>query len=334
MTWYVPTSGWNRWFRFTAIVSVCAAGLISQGCGKKAAVDPWPENALAQVGDEFITKDDLEKESAYRASLGRDVPSDADLLNEMVEHKALLNQAQRDGVASEYETARTVDNLVITKWKDKVFREVEGSVTVTDDEIAQFYRDEVERYTQKAKVRLSLLRLKVPMTASDETRQQALQKMVTARDTALQSPSEPSKRKASVRGFGAVAADYSDEATSRYRGGDIGWLEVDNFDYRWPKSVLETGFRLQVGEVSGVLNLEDGVYLVRKTDERPGQITPLEDLQESIRKTLETKKLHELRQAAVQAAIKESGVRFPDTPAASGYAATGNVSKVHPEQGS
>jgi parvulin-like peptidyl-prolyl isomerase len=103
--------------------------------------------------------------------------------------------------------------------------------------------------------------------------------------------------------------EYSEEATSRFKGGDIGWMQSGEMSYRWPSSVVQAAFALQsVGDVSPVIETEDGFYLLMKLDSRDTLVRPLdESLRASIRRKLFNQKRTELTQS-IQA---EWGV---DTP--------------------
>jgi foldase protein PrsA len=68
---------------------------------------------------------------------------------------------------------------------------------------------------------------------------------------------------------------YSDEATSRFKGGDIGWLQDGAARYRWPEVVVETAFNLDAGAISEVLETDAGFYLIKQLDSRASQVRPL-----------------------------------------------------------
>jgi len=69
---------------------------------------------------------------------------------------------------------------------------------------------------------------------------------------------------------------YSEEGTSRFKGGDIGWLSTREERYRWPDAVVEAAFALEIGEMSELIETEDGYYLLKKTDGREAVLPALE----------------------------------------------------------
>ena len=105
-----------------------------------------------------------------------------------------------------------------------------------------------------------------------------------------------------------MAADASEDTVSRYRGGDIGWQEPGQEKYRWPKPVMEAAFALKKGETSDVIDFEDGLYVVMKSDERPSFVTPFEEAKVTMRRRMIRDK-----QAAVEAQFRSnltSGVQI------------------------
>jgi parvulin-like peptidyl-prolyl isomerase len=92
---------------------------------------------------------------------------------------------------------------------------------------------------------------------------------------------------ADTRGFGQVAADFSDDQLTRYRGGDAGWFADDGLETRWPKEILTAGFALKnAGEISPVIRGRDGFYAVKKLDARPSIVTPLAQVRSVIERRL------------------------------------------------
>jgi parvulin-like peptidyl-prolyl isomerase len=92
---------------------------------------------------------------------------------------------------------------------------------------------------------------------------------------------------AAEKGFGQVAADFSEDQATRYRGGDAGWFTGDFLVERWPKEVLAAGLALaNVGDVSEIIHAADGFYFVKKMDARPSVVAPLAQVQGGIERRL------------------------------------------------
>ena len=114
------------------------------------------------------------------------------------------------------------------------------------------------------------------MTQTTECARQRLATLLAAQAT----------RDGRIPGFGALAAEASEHATSRYRGGDIGWIETGRDAYPLPAAIVETGFALPVGGVSDVIETEEGLYVVMKQDQREARTAPFEEVADTLRRRL------------------------------------------------
>ena len=124
-----------------------------------------------------------------------------------------------------------------------------------------------------------------------------------------ESPAEGG-RGGAAGGFGQVAAQYSDDQVSRYRGGDIGWLDEGNFSYRWPKAVLEAGYALEKGAHSPVIETDSGLFVVMKTDSRDESSSSFEEVKSSLRRELLAKKRAEIEAAFLKETREITGAEI------------------------
>ena len=90
-------------------------------------------------------------------------------------------------------------------------------------------------------VHAALIRIAASPHAVGKDKAELLKRAETARTEAL--ALEPG-----VPGFGGVAVNYSEDQDSRYRGGDIGWLQAGTIDGRWDRKVSEAVFALTASE--------------------------------------------------------------------------------------
>jgi parvulin-like peptidyl-prolyl isomerase len=104
-------------------------------------------------------------------------------------------------------------------------------------------------------------------------------------------------RGAAAGGFGALSIDYSDDQASRYRGGDIGWMDPGKLSSRYPRKVMELGDALEKGKMSEVIEVEGGLYVVMKTDARDASVMSLQKVEPALRQDLLQKKRCDLEAA-------------------------------------
>ena len=284
-----------------SVIAVALSLLGAAGCGKRDQVsEPAAPPPLARVGDGVITETDFELEARRRAEAGRPATGKSDLLQEMIEREIMLQKARADETMKAPEVQRSLDNQLLTHWLDGTLQEARNQVTVSDDELRAAYEADLASHTRPAMIRVAMLYRKAPASAAVEESQALRAALLAARDAYRRDPAVATQG-GRISGFGAVAAEASEDAVSRYRGGDIGWYVPGEGKYRWPKPVMEAAFALNKGETSDVIEHEDGLYVVMKSDERPSSVTPFDEAKVTMRRRMIRDK-----QAAVEAQFRSN----------------------------
>ncbi len=314
----------NKRARSVAVAGVCrlaalplalTAAMVA-GCGREPAPEPpAPAPApLARVGEAIITKEDFAREAERRRAGGR-LPADAaTLLREMVERQAMLQKAG-DEAARDPEIRREVENLLLARWLDKSRQAERAALAVSDEELRSAYDADRDSWTRPAQVRLAILfrRLAAGAPAAElEQLAGVLRKAVAD----FKADPKAATRAGRMQGFGSVAADNSEDTVSRYRGGDLGWLEVRSDGYRWPDEVVRAGFALGVGEVSDVIRAGEGLYVVMKSGARPARVTPFEEAAVGLRRRLLREKQETLEREFMRRLLAEVKVEIDKESAA------------------
>jgi peptidyl-prolyl cis-trans isomerase C len=254
-----------------ALFVALVAGLAS-GCGKKA--EP---NVLARVGEQVITVEDFKAEMQRRKAADRRLPDRQALLDEMILRAALVERARTEGLENAADVRRACEDILIAKLKQSDLQPRFDDLKVTPEEISAAYQAEIARFTQPAKMHLAIVFIAADSKMETNRLAEMAARAGTARQLALALP-------ATENGFGRVAADFSDDQISRYRGGDAGWFTGDSLlAERWPKQVINAGLALtNNGDLTDVLKTDEGFYLVRRMDARPAVVTPLAAVQAGI----------------------------------------------------
>jgi peptidyl-prolyl cis-trans isomerase C len=266
-------------------VLLAAIGLLLAGCHRPASQTPVKTSpVLAKVGGQEITVADLQAEAARRGSTHRAVPDKAVLLEEMIDREATLQRARRAGLDQDPEVRREFENLLIARLTTREVSPRREAIAITPEMIQAEYQAHHDRYTRPEQARLAMLFLAAGAKASEAHRSEIRARLEEARGqvTALQT----TNRSRGVVGFGPLGLRYSDDAVSRHRGGDLGWLSQGERPPRIPEAVLAAGWKLDKGAVSDVIEAPDGFYLIMKTDLREAFTTPLETLRPAIRQSL------------------------------------------------
>lgn len=276
--------------------------LLSTSCKQtdppeKSTAQTQQDPVAVQIGKRDVRLSELQAEIDF-LRLKRN-PAAASLeafLDPCIERLVALEKANELGLDQDIELKRQWENLLIGRLRETEIEAKLKEVAVTDEEIREYYERNLRTYTRPAQLHLALLYLSVPARADAEARAAIRQRMEEARALALTLPED-------TRGFGGQAMTYSEEATSRFKGGDIGWLDAGASSYRWPDEVMKAAFVLaQKGDLSDVIETADGFYLLKKLDSREAVVRSLEG---RMRATLENSLLNEKR-AAIEAGLKQT----------------------------
>lgn len=272
--------GIHRW----AWCIVLVACMATAGCGRKepAAVAPAP---LARVGDAVITEDDFAFEVRRRQESGRPLGDSQAILQELIERQAMLQKAERSDIMQDPAIRRELENKKLGQWLERSLQVERDAVRVGDEELRAYYDAHPEAYTRPEMFRLAMLYRRVSRRDPEETTAALRADLEQGRAAFLADPATATQE-GRLPGFGTVAARYSEDPGTRYRGGDLGWFEDVDRGQRQPTAVIETGFSLEPGEVSEVIAAEDGLYVVMKSDRREARVEPFEEAAPTLRRRL------------------------------------------------
>lgn len=282
--------------------------LLSQ-CDKPAPSPPAAVKPLATVAGTAITEEDLKNEANRRLAEHEPVPAPEVLLDEMVERLVMVEQARQAGLDREPATRRRLESLLIARLRETRVEPEIAAIVVSDEEVDAAYQARLEEFSRPALDRFAILFQAVGEKSSEARRAEARERIEAGLARAAEQPAAGGRGPA-ASGFGAVAIDFSDDQVSRYRGGDLGWLDADAALPRIPGKVLEAGRALGKGSRSGVIEAADGYYAIMKTDSRPGGATPLGEVSGKLRQTLLQEKQRAAKEQFIAAARAATSIEI------------------------
>lgn len=268
--------------------------------GQSADAPGAPEAAVAEVNGEPITARDFAAR-LHRAfdTLDMAAPPDEytlnrlreEVLTEMVESLLIAQKAEEQGFTVTEEEFRERVEQVQDEYNGEEIHEIleaqgksyeawaqaqretilanklvslnmESMITVSDEEVQQYYERNQEKYDHPAQVRASQI-----LTYDEETARKALQ------DIQAGTP------------FEEVARKYS-ESQDAQNGGDLGFFAGGVM----PPEFDEVTFSLEMGEVSDVVKTPYGYQIFKLTDRREAHRVSFEEAQNQIRTMLQKQK--------------------------------------------
>lgn len=256
------------------------------GCHQPAETEkkppPLPENAVARVGSEVITIED------YQAAMRRRPPGASEtarnaLLDELVEFRALLQEAKARGYARDPEVIAAFERTLVAKVREEEREARAVQSKVTPEEIEAYYKAHEKTFTVPAKIRVAMIFVEAPSGFSEEKRNERRGAIEEARTKAAALEQEPV--------FGALAAEYSYDQATKYKGGDLGYL-VEGMAEGIEPPVQTAAFALtNPGQLSDVITTPQGFYLLKLRERFPATMRPLDKVQNEIATTVQWEKI-------------------------------------------
>src|SRR6058998_2070933 len=148
-----------------------------------------------------------------------------------------------------------------------------SQVTVSDDELRQYYEQHRSEYTVPERVKAQHILFK--------TQEKTAEEIEKIKDKARQVLERAKKGE----DFGGLAKQFSEDSTAE-AGGDLG-------DFGRGQMVPEferVAFSLGVGAISDLVQTQFGIHIIKVTGKQEARERPFEELKEAIRPIVETRK--------------------------------------------
>ncbi|MGH7788278.1 MAG: peptidylprolyl isomerase [Candidatus Binatia bacterium] len=281
--------------------SALTLGVQQWSARSSTAGDSEVGEILATVDGHAITLDDFKAEMERRGGAENFQLPEArrQALDDMIELEVLAANARRQGYLDEYEMRRRVKSVAASRYREEHLEQPLLSVAVGDDEVRAYYEAHQEKYAIPAAAHAALIYVGHPRTVPQSRVTELAERAATIRGEALQQDA--------LEDFGPLAARYSDDQASRYRGGDVGWIEVGQRDSRFAKEVIDALFALEKpGALSEVVATETGFYVIRLLATKAASVRPLAKVAAGIQQDLLREKrseTHDRLYAAAESAV-------------------------------
>ena len=261
---------------------------------------------VAKVGDVSISLKDFEEQINQQNPLVRSRYQSLDqkkkLLDALVEREAMVLEAQRLGLDKDPEVIRgykkiLARHLVNMEFNQKRVKEIE----ITDENIDQYYKENIDRYHAPDKVRIHQIFLAAP--ASDK------KKRAEARKKAADLLKQLKAKQTDRRVFLQLARQHSDDEATKRVGGDTNFKTRAQLEEIYGKTFADAAFGLkQANDLSGIISDPKGFYILRLSGKQAAIDLPLERVKGQIRTTLFARARGEAYRTFVEEVKKKVGV--------------------------
>jgi len=299
----------RRWMWLVAVLTVA---LLVLGCDNVSKENVNPETTayakkaegaggpvIARVGDSVITMQDFQDKIKsippfYRAQL-QSKEGKKRMLDSMVRVELLYQEALKRGLDKDPEFVKRMEdirkNLLARTLERKL---AESEVKVTDEQIAEFYEQNKEKYSVPETAHIYYILVKVPRDASEEQEKAAKEKI--------------DKAYAEIKAgkdFTEVAKKYSEDTFTAKRGGEIKKLRKGARSKEFDKVVFE---ELKPGEISKPFKDRRGWNIVKLVERSEKRYKDLDEVREQIKRTLQFKLKKEALEKKIEELKKKYGV--------------------------
>ncbi len=280
----------------------------------KIALAEVANKILAVVNDEVITNQELndflsplyvQYEATYKGKELEEKIAQAqkEMLNQLIDDKLILQEAKKENIiVSDNEIEEKIEelkqrftspelflaaleqqNLTLNKLeglyrdqlmiKELVNRQVRFKVAVDPLEITRYYQSHLEEFKEPESVHLSNILIKTKDRQDSDAKSEA--------EGILKSLKEGAD-------FAQLAKEHS-QGQNAAQGGDMGFV----FKGQLLKEVDEVIFKLNPGEISGVVKTDLGYHILKVHEKRSEQVKPLTAVQAEINEALSKEKFEE-----------------------------------------
>jgi parvulin-like peptidyl-prolyl isomerase len=258
----------------------------------QAEVDEYMNFILSQdpEGGEYLTDEDMEEleiniiDSLLVVKLLDQYAGDN---NVTVTQEEI--DLQMDSIIASYESEsafeadlkeKNVDRKFLEKeiknqiLRNKIYAEATMEVIVTDDQVKQYYDDNLDtQFINPERIRVSHI-LSIFPWVEDESIEENEQGKKEARDK-IEFVQEQLENGAE---FGDMAREYSDDTNTSTDGGDLGFITEGQMVEEFEKAA----FALEINEVSDIVETEFGYHLIKVFDREEEGIQAFEDVEDDI----------------------------------------------------
>lgn len=259
--------------------------LLAVGCREQKKSEN-PTEQVARVGSVSISRNEYEALLNLRAhgDTNRFANLDAKeaLLDELIRREAILAKAKAAGFDQRPDIQESVKRMIVAKFEAEQTATNSNAPLPSQEEIAAYYQQHIEKFTIPAKAHGAMIFLKVSPLADAPRRTEAMDKA----DALL-----AKAKNSSAKEFAKLASENSDDAATRYQGGDIGWIAQGTKSSAAEPETIAALFTLKnEGDVAPLITTKKGVYIVKLLGFTSAGPRPLKEVSDLIGYTIDKEK--------------------------------------------
>jgi peptidyl-prolyl cis-trans isomerase C len=247
---------------------------------EQQALDQLISNELLFQASQQLEIKDLDKNAQLQLAQVKSGFPDADAFTRGLRSIGLDEKSFLESIRRDFAIAYFVNTTFAAK------------VSVSEEEVAEFYQKNPEKFLQEERVRASHILIGVEPTAGAEQRKAARDKAEKLRAEVLQGGD-----------FARLAGENSSCPSSK-RGGDLGYFGKG----KMVPPFEQAAFALEPGGLSPVVETQFGYHIIKLVERAKAEIPSLEASRDKIRGFLKAQKVGAANAAFVEEARKSAKI--------------------------
>jgi hypothetical protein len=233
------------------------------------------------VGVGEILTEDFIAYAADRSAPGFAIDRSA-ILDEMIAEESIAQRARTLGLDQTPAFRRALRDFLATRLREaELLPLLEEASAISDPDLEAAVAEAAPRLGQAAARRIAWMRVTFE-GGSEAQRNAATTRLAEASEKWRELPPDIDRR-----GFGTIAAEYSDDPDTRYQGGDLGWVASDSPHTRLPAAASAAAAALQsIGSLTEPVLLADSACILLLQDQRDAQPADPGKIRERVRQEL------------------------------------------------
>jgi parvulin-like peptidyl-prolyl isomerase len=198
-----------------------------------------------------------------------------------------IKTLQAQGMTVEQFRKQVRDQYIVSQLRIK---NVAQEVVISPYKVETYYLNHQDDFKVQDEIKLRMIVLNKP--APDDTNSLQLANEILAK----------------IKGgasFQEMASIYS-QGSQKSSGGDWGWVQRSVLR----KDLADAAFSLKPGQISGVINAPDALYLMLVEQKRPAHVRPLDNVRDDIEKTIRTQDQARLEKQWIDSLKQKTFIRY------------------------
>ena len=239
--------------RILLVTAVAALAACGNSGPKKSGPAVASGKGITITADEFKAR--LDEQSPFIRARYSTLERKKEFLDNLIRFEVLAKEAERQGLDKDPEVQLTLRKIMVQKLVQKSFQDPGAGKELPEAELQKYYDEHKDEFNRPRKARVAAIIFNAPAGSPERAAKVAAAKKALAKVKA--------EEKKNPMAFQQAVAAFSEDAASKGVAGDLGFKSADELEKSFGKEVAQAAFALKAGEVSGVIEGAQGVYLVR-----------------------------------------------------------------------